>query len=71
MPLEKIKEEFDRPGAVGAERRASNSGENEGTKVSGMATGDIYYKENSGIYESKKMDRINLGLNDIIVDKFL
>jgi hypothetical protein len=27
--------EFDRPGAVGAEWRASNSGINEGTKVSG------------------------------------
>ena len=42
MGSEIRKEGFDRPGAVGAERKASNSGVNEGTKVSGMATGDIY-----------------------------
>lgn len=42
MQLEISKEEIDRPGAVGAERKASNSGVNEGTKVSGIATGDIY-----------------------------
>ena len=72
MQLEKSKEEFDRPGAVGAERRASNSGENEGTKVSGMATGDIYYKRKLRDLRIKEsVERTNLGLNDIIVDKFL
>ena len=35
------KMKIEQPGAVGAERKPSNSGVNEGTKVSGMATGDM------------------------------